>query len=327
VLTEANRRTNQQAAAVISAPVGAQQRGAAKQLSLSGSVQLQEAGMTGELVVLSPDVKYVASTLYDPKRPNDPSVRGSIRVWDAVSGARIAEWPAHATTIQSLALSPRGDLLASSASDRSVAVWRLPEGRQIAKWVDSTESIQSLSFDGTGTILVGSGNKVVRIWNAATGSLRTSMDKGDGPTVINHDASLIASPSAIFEVRSGRIVHSINLDGASNCMAFSPDGRYFALCQWDRVELWDVSRWRTVWKFQRDSQHVPFNALAFHPDGQHIAATLGDSIWLLDLGTGKPVSFVRGSGQATTFMALGFTPSDNALVAVTGSEVKRWVIK
>lgn len=315
------------AAARPTRPTGQQAR-AARQLSLTTSVPLfRDASMPGEQFVLNPNLKYVASTLFDPNRPNDPSVRGRIRAWDAATGARIAEWPAHTATIQSLALSPRGDLLASSASDRSVTVWRVPEGRQIATWVDPAESIQSLSFDGSGTILVGSGSKVVRIWNAATGSLRTSIAKRDGATAVNPDGSLIASQDAVFEVRSGRVVRSIEVDGGSSCMAFSPDGRYFVLCQWDRIDLWDVSRWRLVWKFRRESRHVPFNALAFHPDGQHLAAALGDSIWLLELKTGEPVAFVPGSPrQPTTFLALGFAASDNTLVAATDSQLKRWAI-
>ena len=296
----------------------------ARQLNPTKSIQLRDASMPGEEFVLSPNLKYGASTLYDPKRPGDPSVRGKIRAWDATTGARIAEWPAHSATIQSLALSPRGDLLASSASDRSVTVWRLPEGQKIASWVDPTESIHSLSFDGTGSILVGSGNKVVRIWTAATGSIRSSIAKSDGRTVVSPDGNLIASQSAVFEVRSGRVVHPIQVDGASDCMAFSPDGRYLAMCQWDRIDFWDVSSWRIVWKFQRNSKHVPFNALAFHPNGQHLATTLGDSIWLLDLRTGEPIAIVPGSRKATTFTALGFDLSGSTLVAVQSSKINRW---
>ena len=298
--------------------------GAARQLNPTKSIQLRDASMPGEEFVLSPNLKYGVSTVFDPKRPSDPAVRGKIRAWDAATGERIAEWPAHSATIQSLALSPRGDLLASSASDRSVTVWRLPEGQKIASWVDPTESIHSLSFDRTGAILVGSGNKVVRIWTAATGSLRSSIAKSDGPTVVSPDGSLIASQSAVFEVRSGRVVRSIEVDGGSNCMAFSPDGRYFALCQWDRIDYWEVSSWRIVWKFQRESRHVPFNALAFQPNGQHLATTLGDSIWLLDIKTGEPVAIVSGSRKPTTFKALGFDHSGSTLVAVQGAEINRW---
>lgn len=314
--------------------------GAARQLSLTTSVQLRDAGMAGENILLSPNLKYVVSTLYDGKRPNDPSVRGRIRAWDAATGARIAEWQAHKATIQSLAISPRGDLLASSASDRSVAVWALPEGRQISTWVDATESIHSLTFDATGTTLIGSGKNVTRIWNVATGSLRYSFPigaTGAGPLVVSPDGSLIGYPAALLDVRSGQIprsivldarsgqiVRSIELDGHPNCMAFSPDGRYVALCQWDRIDLWDVSSWRTVWKFSRDSRHVSFRGLAFHPNGQHLAASLGDSIWLLDLRTGEPIAFVPGSLKGTEYAALGFASSDNALVALTGSQVNRW---
>lgn len=298
--------------------------GAARRLAPTNTTHLRDASMLGELFVLSPNLKYAAATSYDPSRANDPTVRGMIRAWDVTTGVRTAAWLAHDATIQSLAISPSGDLLASSASDRSVALWRLPDGQHIAQWVDSAESMQSLSFDARGNALVGSGAKVVRIWNAATGLLRSSIAKSDGPTVVSPDGSLIASPSAVFDARTGGVVRSIEVDGAPMCMAFSPDGRYFALCQWDRIEFWDVSSWRIVWKFQRSSQHVPFNALAFHPNGQQLAATLGDSIWLLDIRTGEPIGIVPGSQKATTFAALGFDPGGNALVAVNGSQVIRW---
>lgn len=296
--------------------------GAARQLSLTTSVQLRDEGMVvgrvvGESVLLSPNLKYVVSTLFDEKRPNDTSVRGRIRAWDATTGARIADWQAHKVTIQSLALSPRGDLLASSASDRSVTVWRLPEGRQIATWVDPTESIQSLSFDGSGTILVGYGSEVVRIWNAATGSLQSSITKSVEATVVSPDGSLIAIPAAAFEEGHGSV----------GCKAFSPDGRYFAWCQGDSIHLSDVSSWRIVWKFQRASRNLPFKALAFHPNGQHLAVTSPyGSIWLLDLRTGEPVAFVPRSQNNTSFAALGFAASDNALVAFNfnGFQLDRW---
>jgi WD40 repeat protein len=109
--------------------------------------------------------------------------------------------------VESVACSPRGDLVATGASDRTARLWDVATGACTATLTGHSVGVAGLAFSPDGKRLVTAGNDgTARVWDARTGKLRLSLE--------GHDTSL---------------------HGA----AFSPSGALIATASHD-VRLWDA---------------------------------------------------------------------------------------
>ena len=61
-----------------------------------------------------------------PLPPGD--CQKSIFLWDLQSGARLEEYTGHSHSIESLAISPDGKLLASASEDETIRIWDIKSG-------------------------------------------------------------------------------------------------------------------------------------------------------------------------------------------------------
>lgn len=292
--------------------------GSAAPLRTVFSHALPEGMVAARGFVLSPDARFAVVLPKD----SDPSQR-SIQLWRLADGRAIAEWPAHAARIELLAVSADGSAVASAAADGAVAVWKLPTGER-AFSARKNDRLRSLDFDRTGNLLVAAAERGATVWHVP--SRRKVLDTSAAAEVvaISPGGDLIASPTAVVDVATGRTVHRISLDGHPLCMGFSPDGRFFALCQWDRIDLWETTTWSLAWSFWRHSKHTAFSTLAFDPSGRFLATAQRDTLWVLDIRTGDPVAYARAAGDEE-IGSLMFLPSSREIVGiVNGRSLRRW---
>ena len=98
----------------------------------------------------------------------------------------------------------------------------------------------------------------------------------------------------LWEVRTGRLVRSIDVRASVNAVAFSPDGRHAISGSTDNaVKLWDVESGRLVRKFS-NSQDGRILSVSFSRDGAKIVSgsTGGTTLW--DAKTGRRVRSFPG---------------------------------
>ena len=223
-----------------------------------------------------------------------------INIWDANSGTLLQVLnsnaaPVHASSIESLAISPNGSRLAS-VSYQSVKLWNLSSGAA-QSLSGHTDWVVDCSISPNGTYLAtASFDSTIRIWRMSDGAAVKVLT---GPTqmracAFSPDSSLLASGGgdAVVTLRKTSDWSTVRqLLGPTDTiytMAFSPDGSLIASGGYDkRVTVWNVSD-GTV-KFTVGGNGGNIYGVAFSPDGTTLAYTDGE---------GNTIKLVRVSDGA-----------------------------
>jgi len=220
----------------------------------SGKVAHRLEGHAGTVhsVGVSPDGRWLVSGGDDL----------AVRVWDAVSGARVWDLKGHAKPVRVLAAAPDGRRLISGSDDETLLVWDLASGALVRTIEAHTEWVASgsrspekpdggvvaprpgvrhlagiraatVSSDGL-RVVSGSGDSVVRVWDAASGELRRTL-KGNAGAVrevaMTPDGHWVVSAGEdgtvrVWDVQSGAPIRALEGHaGAVNAVAMSPGAR------------------------------------------------------------------------------------------------------
>src|SRR5262249_48403659 len=156
--------------------------------------------------------------------------------------------------VSAVAVSQDGRHIVSGSEDGTLLLWDVTGG-QFRRFEGHPDRVNAVAFSPDGRYIVSSSGQVgnltpeswknsLRLWDAASGEFRHFGDKA----------------YHVFTV---------------NDLAFSPDGRYIALCcegkdlqLWEPAALWEPRSGRGLARFKGHTEQL--NAVAFSPDGQHI---------------------------------------------------------
>ena len=185
----------------------------------------------------------------------------------------------HSDTVNSVAFSPDGKMLASGSYDQTIRLWSTDTGATLkvlrygiqSGWCCRTA--HSIAFSPDGSILAsGHGIGMIRIWDVQTGEILKALTGHGGQ------------------------VHSV---------AFSPDGQTLASGSSNStIRLWDVDTGETLKTFTEHAGYV--YSVAFSPDGQTLASGSSDNtIRLWDVRTGVNLKTLTGRGDV---YSVAFSP-------------------
>ncbi|EJD39249.1 WD40 repeat-like protein, partial [Auricularia subglabra TFB-10046 SS5] len=256
----------------------------------------------------------------------------TLRIWDA-TGDRPVSTPlyGHADEVQSIAVSPGADQIASGGNDCAVLRWDAAQATLIGKpMLGHTGRVMCLAYSPDGSrIISGSFDRTLRCWESSTGAAIGGPLEGHRNPVwclaFSPDGRLMASGSwdesiRLWDGTTGECLARLaNHDGSSYStfsLCFYPDSRRVVTGSRDSaVRIWDVEK-RLIERTLH-VQYGPVNAVAFSPGGECIASAAGadnTTIRLLDADNGEIID-VPIKGHKGVVKSLDFSPDKRSLLA------------
>ena len=230
---------------------------------------------------------------------------GDIVILDAITGSHTSLLSGHTDRVSSLSFSQDGTLLISGSFDGTVNLWDIQTGG-IAKTFLNSDHVCSVSIspDAT-TIAFSSGwGGGIYLWDVQT--RKTCRILLSGVTLVEF---LPTIPGHLMSVSAGGLVRQWNTTNGKKIghdlfgrhLAFSLDGRYFALCGNEVLTVRDSSSTEVITTLRFSRQD--FSHCCFSSSGEFVAGVAGATIYIWN---------VTNTGSASHFIGT-FTPHDSKI--------------
>ncbi|MCA9122285.1 MAG: PQQ-binding-like beta-propeller repeat protein [Planctomycetaceae bacterium] len=262
----------------------------------------------------------------------------TVRVWDIRRGDEICCLPLHgeSSQVNCIAFAPQGNQLVSS-SGRTMRIWDT-EGGHVVLTVDLPGDDNVLncvvySPDGS-RIFSGSKDKLIRVWDAASGQELLRLRGHDEEVVgiaISPDGTRLVSVSndqtiCVWDTSDGQRLLTVPQPvKLFNCVAFSPDGTLVAngtnaSLSDNKVCIWDATSGETVRSFEGHTDSVV--GVAFSPDGRCVASASYDgTVRVWDIADGSELRCF--TGHQSSVRSVAYSPNGEHIATSSDDKTVR----
>lgn len=281
-------------------------------------------GTICDSVAFSPDGKTVASGLSC----------GLITLREFATG-RTVELNGHTEPVIGVAFSPTdGNLLASTAVDKTVSLWSIDERRQIYILDTKVDYWCGVAFTPDGRFVAAVSSQSVCLWDIETGELSRTFEQRQGLQVLemSMDGETIAlrswedSSIGLWNAKTGVEKFNFQYDKRVVAAAFSPpDGKILAVGLYDgTINFRRTDTWEDIGSF---TSQLLLRIIAYSPDGRFLATSSeGDSHQVSLWDTSIYAKSDEHKRQGIPAHSVGFLPGGDNIVwsNSNNSESKLW---
>ncbi|KAH8691808.1 NACHT and WD40 domain protein [Talaromyces proteolyticus] len=242
----------------------------------------------------------------------------------------------HSGSVQSVAFSRDGQMVASGSNDNTVKLWDTKTGTELQTLKGHWESVQSVAFSPDGQMVAsGSWDDTIKLWDTKTGTELQTL-KGHSESVysvaFSRDGQMVASGSwddtiKLWDTKTGTELQTLKGHSESvHSVAFSRDSQMVASGSGDHtIKLWDMKTGTELQTLKGHSGLV--YSVAFSRDGQMVASGSNDNtIKLWDTKTGTELQTLKGHWESVQSVA--FSPDGQMVASGSGDHtIKLWDTK
>lgn len=186
----------------------------------------------------------------------------TVKIWNLGTGKLLHTLRGHGWGVQTVAFSPKEDIIVSGSFDSNIKIWNPYTGREIRNlngpgWLNpfglvpsfgGDKSVHSVAFSPDGTTIASGGEKQpIQLWRVSNGERKLTLT-GHSDTVnavaFSPDERTLASGSAdrtikIWDLSTGEPLQTLGHSDTVYTVAFSRDGRTLVSGSKDRtVKVW-----------------------------------------------------------------------------------------
>ena len=263
-----------------------------------------------------------------------------LRLFDAASGALLAEGRGHRRGISALAFDPRGERLVSGGPDRTALIWRREPlaAERVLEGCERPPLELGWSADGERVLAVTMAG-ALHVWEAGGGAPAFQRDgpaqRGVMALALSADATRFAWAAdggnlRVWSTADGARLADARIDGLGfvAALALAPGGERAAVGLRDEAFLLvrDLARALDVACAPLDA---PPRALAFDAEGARLAcATASGAVRIFDARAGTLLTELAPSGAGGAARRLTFDPSGRRLAAAgPGPRLRVWRVE
>ena len=231
-----------------------------------------------------------------------------VRVWDAETGERLADFQGQEGRVTSVAFSPDGRHVAAGNLGWVARLFDVASGEAVRVFEGHQQSVLSVSFHPSGRWLAtGSSDNSARVWDVETGAqvahlpARSSVQS----VAFSPDGAWLAMSGSegVFLVETAGWTQVRQLEGVQGGDQLQWLGlERLGVVPFDRVAILDVRSGKSAVSRELDPEGIE-HFVAFHPDGRRIfRSEAGGRVRLIDLTnmSGPPPSLKQEQSQLSS---------------------------
>ena len=276
---------------------------------------------------------YVIDLLFaaDSKHFVTSGMDNVIKLWSTDQWEMLAEVEAHQNSVNSISISPSGDLLLSGSSDQTVALWTFPEISLKQRLQDRKKVVSTVTFSPDGQwIAAGSYGGRVMIWTIDGQEILgiTASKKNLTGVTFSPDQALLATAGlgddiAIWSLPSGEKLRTLSgHETAVINLRFIQNGEQLLSLGYEQtIRFWETKSWKPLQ--HRRAAREKTRGFALSTDEKILAEVSVGKVVLTDLETGDEIREVPVGTNAVYGVA--FSPDgDWMAVGAADGKIRFW---